>query len=78
VTILLGGNYRGPGGPDPGRTREQREAELGRMMRTGDGQDIILALAREAWDMPRGTYLPIGTRLTQMVEAILQHEYDGT
>ena len=40
------GHYRGPGGADPEKSREQRERELFGMMESPDGPEIILFLSR--------------------------------
>ncbi len=69
------GTYRGPFGPDPTKTRQQRESELTGLMQTADGPDIILLLYKEAKGIPMGTLAPIGTHGSEMVADILSHEY---
>lgn len=75
VVIPLGGVYRGPGGPDPSKTREQREDELLRMIPTEPGRAVIGFLYHEAANIPHGRQLPIGMLYSRMVETVLQHEY---
>lgn len=75
ISLPPDGKYRGPGGPDPKKTRPEREAELRAMIATDGGSDIIVALAHEAMGVPLGTSLPIGMLLSQMIERILDHEY---
>jgi hypothetical protein len=78
VFTKFGDRYRGPGGPDPTKTRQQRKEELQCMMHAEDGRDIILLLTHEARGIPMGTMLPAGSLMSQMIEDILQHEYHTT
>ena len=76
VSLRPDGTYRGPGGPDPKKTRGQRAQELDAMARTKNGREIILALWMEAKGMPFGTCPPVGTSVRQeMIPDVLAHEY---
>jgi hypothetical protein len=68
------GRYRGPGGADPTKTREQREQELRELLNSKDGCEIVLALYREAQG---GQAVDIGTPMTEMIPSILNKEYQS-
>jgi hypothetical protein len=68
---------RGPGGPDPGLTREQRRVQLRRMAGTDDGYDRVVDLAREARGLPPAETLPLAVMAGEMIEDILNREYPG-
>ena len=68
--------HRGSGGPDPKKTREQREQELIGMMKWRDGLDIIVALYQEAEGIPLGQGPAAGTSTRfEMIPSILKKEY---
>jgi len=72
------GTYRGPGGPDPKKSRVEREQELLGMADSEEGRDIICCLWKEAKGIPPGTEPAgmIGTLVKQeMIPEILAHEY---
>lgn len=72
------GKYRGPGGPDPKKTRTEREQELLRMAATHDGREIICSLWEEVKGIPPGVEPPgmVGTLVKhEMIPDILAHEY---
>jgi hypothetical protein len=68
--------YRGPGGPDSDKTRDQRKQELLEMMNIQDGCEAILSLWQESEGIPGGESAPDGTSVrANMISAILKHEY---
>ncbi len=69
------GPYRGPGGPDPKKTINERAAELHQMMQTSDGQDLIRHMGFQAMGIKLGQMGPIGSTLGQCIDAILKKEY---
>ena len=70
------GKYRGPGGPDSDKTRDQRKQELLDMMNSQDGCEIILSLWTESEGIPGGESAPVGTSVrAEMIHDILKHEY---
>jgi hypothetical protein len=78
MQLTPNGRYRGPGGPDPKKSRAERETELLSMMHTQDGLEIILYLWKEAKGIPAGITPPgmIGTLVKQeMIPDLLAHEY---
>jgi hypothetical protein len=56
--------------PAPKPTREEREEELAAMMRAGMRDELYALYARAYGSMP-----PIGSLGSQIIEAILDHEY---
>ena len=73
------GHYRGPGGADPEKSREQRERELFGMMESPDGPEIILFLWQEVEGIPAGECTPAGTTMrAEMIPGILKHEYPNS
>jgi hypothetical protein len=78
IRLAGDGTYRGPGGPDPQKTRQEREQELRTIANTKDGKNIIYSLWLEARGVPPGEdpQDAIGTLLRQeMIPEILKHEY---
>ena len=74
MRIRDGEEYRGPGGPDPRKSRAEREAELRAMTGTPAGRDVIGYFFLKYTGGLRGVVPPIGAR---MIETILAHEYPG-
>jgi len=73
------GKYRGPGGPDSDKTRDQRKQELHEMMNSQDGCEIILSLWQEFEGIPGGESAPVGTLVrAEMIPGILKHEYPNS
>jgi hypothetical protein len=67
--------YRGPGSATPGIPRDRRERELQAMVANQDGKEIISILYKEATGTPHGIALPGVFVRTEMIPAILAHEY---
>ena len=73
------GKYRGPGGPDLDKTRDQRKQELLEMMNSQDGCEIILSLWQESEGNPGGESASVGTSVrAEMIPGILKHEYPNS
>jgi hypothetical protein len=80
IPIPLDGKYRGPGGPDPKKSRAEREKELLDMANSRDGSGIIICLWKEAKGIPLGvdTAETISTLVRhEMIPEILAHEYQN-
>jgi len=78
VQLTPDGKYRGPFGPNPRKTKADREKELLGLADQEEGLDIILCLWKEAKGIPAGSSPPgtIGTFVRQeMIPDILAHEY---
>jgi hypothetical protein len=71
----LAQKYRGPGSADPKKTREARAAELRSMLRSEDGLLVVRRLYHEVKDIPMGTLRRATTRVGEMTDEILAHEY---
>ena len=71
----LAQKYRGPGSADPKKTREAREAELRSLVRSEDGLLVIRRLHNEVKGIPMGALRRATTRVGEMIEVILAHEY---
>jgi hypothetical protein len=78
IRLTPDGRYRGPGGPDPKKSRAERERELLQMMTTQDGAEVITYLWKEAKGIPAGIDPPgtigMGPR-QEMIPDLLAHEY---
>ena len=78
IRLTSDGKYRGPGGPDPKKSRVEREQELRALAQTADGLEIINYLWKEAKGVGAGISPPgaIGASVQQeMIPDILAHEY---
>jgi hypothetical protein len=75
ISVPPDGKYRVPGGPDPTKSRAERNAELRGVAGTDAGTEIIAVLAHEAMGLRLGTGLPAGMSANQLIERVLDHEY---
>jgi hypothetical protein len=78
IELTSDGKCRGPGGPDPKKSRSVREQELHTLARTAAGLEIIDCLWHEAKGIGPGVDPPdaIGTLVRQeMIPDILAYEY---
>ena len=78
IRLTPDGKYRGPYGPDPKKSRAEREQELSMLAGSDEGCEIILYLWKEAKGIPAGQSPPgsIGTMVRQeMIPEVLAHEY---
>ena len=67
--------YTGRGCADPTKSRQEREAELHRLMEIGEGQLIIRRLSHDLKGTHTVVMLGVGKPFGPLVEEILQHEY---
>ena len=73
------GKYRGPGGPNSDKTRDQRKQELLEMTNSQDGCEIILTLWQESEGIPGWESAPVGiSERAEMIPGILKHEYPNS
>ena len=71
--------YTGPHGPDPTKSRDERKAELMRLIETVEGCETLRNLRYAAEGVPRRIEPRAwrGVPISTFVEAILRVEYGG-
>lgn len=69
--------YSGPNGPNPGKTREERRAELLQLIVSVEGCEIIRNLRHAAEGVPKRIEPSSwrGVRMERYIDAILNVEY---
>ena len=72
MRFRIGEPYRGPGAPDPKKTRHERQAELVSLLRSATGRDVVMYHFLLYTGGLSGLVPPIGAR---MLETILDREY---
>ncbi|QDU22743.1 hypothetical protein [Urbifossiella limnaea] len=72
MNLNWGQEYRGPGEADPSKSRAERAAELGRLMRTAAGEEIVDYYFARYTGVLSGLAPPVGM---PTIKTILDHEY---
>jgi hypothetical protein len=67
--------YRGPGQPDPAKTRAERARQLGELLKTPTGREVIEYYFGKYTGTRAAACPPAGLL---MIQTVLGHEYPST